>query len=644
MVPPADTFRTKAAMNRLLPVILPVLLLSPVASPQSSAADYSPRVSRTGSADTLSLSTWAAGLGPAELSDRGYALRLLATVADPETGLQLSDAVPLEGPDKLSEFARVTDPVKLWHVYGYGDERQIAGVFVALWEITGRGRGRLVRAANSGLCFAEIESQGQWWAFDVVRRVAFPKDHGFASIEDLRQQETLWTRTDGDWTYPADLAGSVRQKLVAGPLEKDYDAVDIGYTADFVLRRGQRLICYATPQGQRWNLSPLQVKDKPLMKRLSAETPGPKAAGAGTVLHANATLVYEPKLNSEEFLADAAIVREQVQAADAGWTLKEAGTGTVILEVQSPYIIVPELGKLEDAKDDSNASVVEIDAANTTLSYSLDNGATWLTLEAKQFPARLDLTSQVTGCYSYLLRLELKGKPGEAVVKSLKITTWLQLSPRSLPRIVPGEQTFQVRRHDEFGRPTRVFSGITSTAAENSFLAPVIRPPREVQPGDASRRVSGPFTVRISPPLGTQLAWFRYGGRFAVDAQHPETGEILLGYQASRPMFFSLSPAPPLPVDHSGADRHYNEQILLGQRTKAAYARIEGRPALNDLRLVTHGVEQPLRETSPWNVTHRWHEVEEARESVVEITPTTTGYPVTAGPNVVNDSIEFHCP
>src|SRR5262249_26558353 len=186
-------------------------------------------------------------------------------------------------------------------------------------------------------------------------------------------------------------------------------------------------------------------------------------------------------------------------------------------EVRSPYIIVPRVGKLETAEDDCEASVVELAATGASLSLSLDNGLTW---EDLKLPtpgpggwAAVDLTRHVSGTYGYLLRVGLKGKPNEAVVRALKITTWVQVAPASLPALRKGSNRMEYRTGDHHGLPTRVME-VRAGANRDAFLRLCHTPPRDFDPARKTARAKGPFVVQVQAPPGTRIAWLSAGGSF----------------------------------------------------------------------------------------------------------------------------------
>jgi hypothetical protein len=584
------------------------------ASAALSAAVPAPRVTVAGDADPYSIETFAQDATWKELSDAEFAARVFARLTDERRGLVLTDRPPRDSADPVPEFAVVADPAKLLNVYGYTGSRQAAATLAAVWQASGRGRARLLERVETQEWFAELESAGRWWAFHVSGREAYPQPAGggYLTFDELAATRDFKPATLRRHEFPA----------------------PTGHTLDLQLRRGERFTQFFAPQGKRWRLSADEAKDAKLRKVLEAEPVGPKASGETTrPLFANGVFVYEPNLLSDAAdFGDGVLFAGNVAVTADGLTLEKAGEGFAIFEVASPYVIVPELGKLEDPKDDKDASVVEILAAGATLAYSPDEGATWITIEAKEFPARLDLTAQVAGLLGYLLRIDLKGKPAEAVVTSLKITTWVQLAPGSLPAVQTGANRFQLRTGDPFGEPTRAVVVTANTSNENSFLRPVIHPPKQFEPESQTARVIGPFTLRLGTPYSAKVAWFTVGGTFANDPAAPQTA-------AARG--FAPLELPALSAAHGGANYHVDRRVRLDAPANSVYLSVEGQPALNQLRATAHVLPDRPTVRSPLVITHRWTEAGAAKEHIVTTAAATETYAFDAGADVVNQAIEL---
>lgn len=583
-----------------------------------SAAVSAPRVTAAGDADPYSIETWAADPAWKDLSDAEFAGRLFERMSR----LSVAERSPRESNDPVPELAAVADPVKLLHVYGYGSPRVLAGALAAAWQASGRGRARVLERVETHDWWTELESAGRWWVFNVPGRESFPQPAGgYMTLEELQQSRELKPATFRRYEFPA----------------------PTGHTLDLILRRGERFTRFFQPQGKRWRLSADEAKDAKLRTQLEAEPVGPKAAGeTQQPLFANGVFVYEPNLKADAAdFHDGVLAAGNVAVTADGLSVEKEGEGFAIFEIASPYVIVPELGKLEDPKDDREASVIEIDAAGATLSYSPDEGATWLSIETKEWPAKADLSAQVAGLSGYLLRIDLKGKPAEAVVKSLKITTWVQLAPHALPTVQTGANPFQLRTGDAFGERTRAVVVTANTADENSFLRPVIRPPREFKPGDKTGRVVGPFTLRLGTPYAAKVAWFTVGGTFANDSANPATAAARIGYATGQPIGFMPLDLPTLSPQHGGSVYHVDRRVRLDPPATSVYLSVEGQPALQALRLTAHVVEDRPREPSPLVVTHRWTEAGEKKEHTATLTEASARYGFDAGADIANESVEF---
>ncbi len=549
---------------------------------------------------------------------------------------------PREGTEKIAAWATVNDPLKLWHAYGVADRAAIADAFAALWsEAVFRGKGavRILELSESPCVLVEIEQNGRWGIVDPASRAAFTADFDSLSTwEEVIATPAHWDNLPDDSVFPHADRTATREAWSKSKLTRRAVRGSATHTASFLLRRGERFTRFATPQGERWQLTDAEQKEKSRVAFWNEAPRGPKAAKDGPAGYAHGRMEYEPSLKDDgSDVRDGADLLQNVTVTSDGLTLNNAGDGTAIFRVASPFPIVGLVGKIEDPKDDKEASVVEIDATGATLSYSKDFGATWLTLDVKKWPATVDLTAQVAGEYSYQLRIDLKGKPGEAIVRNLKMTTWVQCSPLSFPKLVMGENPFRIRTGDSVGMPTRAMVINASTADENGFLRPVIRPPKDYRPGDAKERVIGPFTMRIAALPGSKIAWLQLGGRFATKADSLQPESATWSVTTRSPDLFQLFEFRRLAAE---MDTIYTPD----EPVASLYCRMEGKPALNQLRLTAHCVDQDRNASSPWRITHRWTANNDKREHTVDVKEQSS-YTVPVTDAMLSDqSVEFVVP
>lgn len=601
----------------------------------TTAGVFSPRIHHQSEADTWSLTTMAPHAAWEKDNDAELSRRLIELLG---ARIVVTSFGPREGAEKIAAWAKVNDPMKLWHAYGYADRPAIADAFAAVWSQTGRGQTRIVELSESPCVLIEIERNGRWGVVDPASRTVFVGDNQqLLTWEELLATPAVWEKLSVTAAPHPDVAAK-REAWMKSKLTRRPASGSSSHTASFFLRRGERFTRFATPQGERWQVTDAELKEKFRVNFWNEAPHGPKQAADGPAAYAHGRFEYEPSLKDDgSDVRDGVDVLQNVSVTPDGLTLTKAGEGSAIFRVASPFPIVGLVGKIEDAKDDKEASIIEIDATGVTLSYSKDYGATWLTLETKTWPAKIDLTQQVAGEYGYQLRMELKGKPGEAIVRSLKMTTWVQCSPLSFPKLVQGENSFQIRTGDSSGLPTRAMVLNASTADENGFLRPVIHPPKDYRPGDAKERVIGPFTMRVAALPGSKIAWLQLGGRFATKADSLQPESVTWGIATGSPQNFQ-------PIEMGRLAVEMDTVYVPDAPVPAVFCRVEGRPALNHLRVTAHCLDADRDAASPWQIIHRWTANSEPHTYTVDVRDQKT-YAVTVGDAPAADqSVEFVVP
>jgi hypothetical protein len=294
----------------------------------------------------------------------------------------------------------------------------------------------------------------------------------------------------------------------------------------------------------------------------------------------------------------------------------------VVFEVRTPYVIVPRVGVMEDPSDDCEASVVEIDARSCSLGLSLDNGLTWTDLGGGGVdgPRTVDLTPQVAGRYGYLLRLRLDGAAGDALVRSLRVTTWVQLHPAALPFLQKGENRMELRTGDHHGLPTEVMEIRPRAGHRDELLKYCVDPPADYDPARTTERIRGPFVIRVEAPPATRIAWFSAGASFRTyqgDAA-PRTAN-LMAYAVGEPRDFREFYRAAVPAGNSHWHYNADREVRLDEPTKEVFLRYTGEPAVNNIRVYAHCLEDRSRGGSPLRVTHAWREKGELRTKSVTL-------------------------
>lgn len=617
---------------------------------------YSPRVITPAVADTYSARTFAAHAAWKDLPAEAKAAAMFLYLTDQETGLYPLGAGAFEGGDKVYEFGLVRDPMKIVNVYGYGYCDVFGPVMAGLWEQGGCGPARTVDLPGLQHVATEVFADNQWRYLDLDLRGVFRgADGGLRSLDEARRDATLWRHERGPRFFPMDDLARLHDQFTNSKVQHRYSVAPAGHTMDFVLRRGESLTRWWQPQGGRWLLAAADAKDKARRELLERDPRGPKSKHETFTkhTHGNGRFVYQPSLKeSPADFEDGVYDSHNVQVTENGLTLIKPGDGWAIFEVRSPYVIVPQVNKLEDPKDDKDASVVEVDAAETTLAWSPDFGDSWITLEPKQWPAVVDLTAQVAGSYGYLLKVGLKGKPGTSIVRSLKITTWVQLAPATLPELKSGDNEFELKTGDHYGLQTRVLPIQPNTTDENAFLHYLLRAPREYDPATTNGRARGPMIARLPALPKTKIAWFSAGASFGmgVGPQAPAPGNSI-EYAVNvprdyRPLFVDKPAgigAIERPTEQSHWHYNVDREVRLEAPAGAVYVRFDGNP-LNAYRLFAHCVEESPRPQSALRVVHSWTEAGQPKKHVQVLEPGANQYQVRTGTDPVSVSIEMSIP
>ncbi len=597
-------------------------LFAPFALEDVAARVYSPRVLSPHNADAYSMKTFRRFARWRHLTGDALAWEVYKYLADTRTGLFHMNQV-LEGDDTLSEFRTVRDPVKIINVYGYGYCYILGPVLAGVCEGIGLGPARTLSLPGWKHVAAEVFYEGQWHYLDVDVRAVFRRPDGrLASLQEARTDPSLWTGR-GPLFFPKDPLQRTRRVYETTAVLYYHDFYQSGHTLDFVLRQGERFTRWWTPQGGRWHHLPEYNRNSWLRRLLEKPPRGPKPNHRDFSVHnyGNGCFVYEPNLRrpSTDF-EDGALDFANVRPAEDGLRLVGPGEGYAVFEVRSPYVIVPLVGDLDTTDDDREASVLEVDASGVTVQLSLDNGLTWQTVGTPAGSARFDLTRFVSGRYGYWLRLNFPPGRTDAVVRRLKLTTWVQVAPAALPSLRRGENRMQLVVGDHYGLSTRVFEWTSNTSRPEGFFKYLEAPPQDYDPARKTARIRGDVTVRIDSPRGTRIAWFRAEGSFRTH-QGPAAARtrnwIAFAVDDSTRFRTVYKADVPTYTNHW----HYNAhaEVRLDEPARTLRVRFHGDPAFNNFRIYTHCVDERPWRPSPVVVTHVWTENGRQRSHTVRL-------------------------
>ncbi|MCI0639464.1 MAG: hypothetical protein L0Y72_15680 [Gemmataceae bacterium] len=620
-----------------------VLLLALVPSVQARV--YSPRVLSVHTADAYSLKTFGQFHRWRDLKGDARAWEMYRYLADTRTGLFHMNEV-LEGDDDLAEYRNVRDPIKIINVYGYGYCGILGPTMAGIAEGAGLGKARTLVLPGWHHVAAEVYYEDKWHYLDLDVRAAFRRSDGtLASLADARNDASLWAGR-GPLFFPNDPLPETRKVYEKTAVDHYHGFHWNGHTMDYVLRQGETFTRSHTPQGGRWHHDEAYNKESWLVKLLEEEPRGPRPNHRHFTIHnhGNGRFVYQPNLTSasSDFL-DGKYDADNIKPGKAGLTLVRPGAGHAIFEVRSPYVIVPKVGQLATTKDDSEASVVEVDANGTSLAISLDNGLTWRALETSSWPAVCDLTPLVRGKYGYLLKLSLRGELEQAVVRALKVTTWVQVAPASLPGLRKGVNHMEFRAGDHYGLPTRVVEVSPNANKPEELLKHLVQKPEDYDPARKTERIRGAIVAKVEAPPGSKIAWFCAGASFRT---HQRAGAAktrnTIAFAIDEPKYFQEIYRAAIPTDN--AHWHYNadQEVKLDRPAKTLFVRYVGDPALNNIRIYAHCLDEPSSERapSPIRIKHVWREKDQVKNKEFEL-KCPSSYEIVAEVEPRDEIIEF---
>jgi len=616
------------------------------------AREYSPRVVSPHNADAYSMKTFAQSPRWRGLQGDQLAWEVYKYLADTRTGVFHMNEV-LEGKDDLSEYATVRDPVKIINVYGYAYCAAFGPMMAGVWEDMGQGKARTVTLPGWSHVVSEVFYGGKWHYVDLDVRAVFRRPDGtLASLAEARQDASLW-QGRGPLFFPNDPLESTHRIYQQTRLDHYHGFNQGGHTMDFVLRQGETLTRWWKPQGGRWHHCASYNKQDWLRQLIDQEPRGPKPNHRDFTIHnyGNGRFVYRPNLTDKSTdFADGAYDAKNVRPGPRGLTLAEPGEGCVVFEVRTPYIIVPIVGDPDTTADDREASVLEIDAERASLQISLDNGLTWQNLPVASGEggrlatcptARLDLTRYAGGTYGYLLKIVLRGRPEEAVVRSLCLTTWVQVAPASLPSLRAGENRMEYRTGDHYGLRTRVREIRSQGGDSKELLKHLVQPPADYDPARKTERIRGPIVVKVPAPPGTRIAWFTAEGSFRTHFREAARNtRNTIAYAAGTPGRFREIYRADVPADTE--HWHYNAhcEVRLDNPAESVLVRYVGDPALNNFCVYAHVLDDGRRSAVPVRITHVWSEKGLRKSKTVA--PEQPGpYSVLAGSEPADESIEI---
>ncbi|MCP4256491.1 MAG: hypothetical protein GY774_03070 [Planctomycetes bacterium] len=515
-----------------------------------------------------------------------------------ETGLYHFNEI-LEGQDPFDEYATVRDPLKILNVYNMGYCGIFGPVLDGIFQGIGFEKGRSFGLEAWNHCATELWYDNAWHYLDLdVRGVLTDADGVVVSLDEAKRNKKLWTNPPVKMEpfFPKDHDKNRVFEIYRGSrVHYYYRWFEGSHTMDFFLRQGESFTRFWTPQGGRWNHLPRYNKSKWVNKLIREEPVGMKPNHREFTRwnHGNGLFQYAPDLSEESTdFSDGVYSAQNLVSGKKGLYLKRTGDGEAIFEVFTPYIIVAKINGLEDPTDDSQASIVNVEAfLPFKAAISLDHGMSWKTVGKyeRKGKAVIDLTDMVKGTYGYLLKLSTFGREKEAAIKFLKINTWVQVAPISLPRLKKGRNNFKYDLGDRYGLATIPMLVNPNTADPEDLKKYLIKMPKDYDPKRNTCRIRGDVIMRLIAPEGMKIIWFSTGATFRTyQGEHAKNTDNRIAYSVYGPADFKEIYSSSVPTWVNHWRYNWDEDVILESPDEQVYVKFTGNPGLNTIHACLH--------------------------------------------------------
>jgi hypothetical protein len=584
------------------------------------AGVYSPKITSQHVADTSSLEAFAQYPAWKDLKGQDRALAIWKYFVGTETGVFHYNPIQ-EGLDPVIwEFRLVRDPIKMMNVYGYGFCGLFGPTTAGLFEGVGFEKARAVGIPGAAHSVTEVWYDNAWHYYDTdLRGVIFQRNgQVVASIQDIVSDPTLMTnpsrRVDpffpGDRNNPSAYGRSYRER----PVDYDYHWQMGGSTMDYILRKGETFTRWWQPQGGRWAFNKEDAPDDFWVKLIKSEPYGAKGNHPefSVWTHGNGLFDYQPNLRkgSGDF-EDGVFDKRNVELTEKGVAPAGEGPHEVTWEVLSPYVIVPQVNSLETTDDDREASVITFQSAgNIAIAISLDFGRSYNTIKtvAQQGTTMIDLTPYLKGGrYQYLVKFTLADGNDVAIIQSLRIKTWVQVAPASLPRLKKGVNHMQYAMADKKGYSSLPWMQIPNMGDAQEMARYWNAKPKDYDPARMTSRLQGEGEITFTAPPGRQIQWMSLGGFFNAYQQQdgPKTrNEIWYATGDSNDWILAYRADVPDWTQHW--HYAYDQEVPLARPAEKVRVRYVGNPGVNGVRVNLHCVKPDQKPDSGIVVTHTY--------------------------------------
>jgi hypothetical protein len=199
----------------------------------------------------------------------------------------------------------------------------------------------------------------------------------------------------------------------------------------------------------------------------------------------------------------------------------------------------------------------------------------------------------------------------------------------------------EYRCGDHYGLPTRVLEVRSQANQPGKLLKYLVQPPTDYDPSRQTSRIRGEITARVDAPPGTRIAWFTAGASFATrQGEAAARTRNAIAYAVEQPTDFREIYRAQVPTYCNHWFYNADPEVKLDKPARALYVRYTGDPAVNNIRVYAHCLEDTPRISGPVAITHRWTENGQPKTASVTLDGPGT-YDIVAEGDPTDGSIEI---
>lgn len=519
-----------------------------------------------------------------------------------ETGVYHFNEI-LEGNDPFDEYATVRDPQKILNVYNMGYCGIFGPVMDGVFQHIGFEQGRAFGIDLWNHCATELWYDNGWHYFDLdVRGVLLDENGEVVSLKQAQTIRELWTNPQVavEPFFPKDEdKNKVFEIYRDSQVNYYYHWYEGSHTMDYSLRQGESFTRWWNPQGGRWHHHPLYNQTEWTKQLLLEEPLGMKPNHRNFTRwnHGNGLFQYSPNLTKQSSdFQDGVYTSHNLKPGKDGLEFATTGAAEAVFEVFTPYIIVAKVNDMEDLNDDSDASLITIRSDNVVqLSVSLNHGHTWeiVGVVDAQNQQPVDLSKWVKGAYGYLLKLTMNGNAGATAIRKMKMETWVQVAPISLPRLKKGVNHLRYELGDRYGLETEPVLIHPNTADPEEVKQYFTKNPPDYDPDRHTSRMVGEAVLHLQAPPEKKISWFSVGAGFRThQGEYAVNTKNRIAYTMGEPLHFKEIYSASVPTWVNHWRYNWDTDVRLEQPAEDVFIQYIGDPGLNTVRACLHTVSE----------------------------------------------------